>query len=77
MAKRNWMINISLDAIGIIIAHLLTFIYLEQISNVTLSNASRIQRILVFMAVYSVTMGLQGFTKKRDIQFTIGTATIF
>lgn len=71
MAKRNWMINISLDAIGIIIAHLLTFIYLEQISNVTLSNASRIQRILVFMAVYSVTMGLQGFTKKRDIQFTI------
>lgn len=71
MAKRNWMINISLDAIGIIIAHLLTFIYLEQISNVTLSNASRIQRILVFMAVYSVTMGLQGFAKKRDIQFTI------
>lgn len=71
MAKHNWMIDISLDAIGIIIAHLLTFIYLEQISNVTLSNTFRIQRILVFMAVYSVTMGLQGFTKKRDIQFTI------
>lgn len=71
MTKRNWMINISLDAIGIIIAHVLTFIYLAQISNVTLSNTFRIQRILVFMAVYSVTMGLQGFTKKRDIQFTI------
>ncbi|KRM78487.1 UDP-sugar epimerase [Lapidilactobacillus dextrinicus DSM 20335] len=65
------MINISLDAVGIIIAHLLTFIYLAQISNVTLANTFRLQRILVFMAVYLVVMGLQGFTKKRDTQFTI------
>ncbi|QFG46185.1 polysaccharide biosynthesis protein [Lapidilactobacillus dextrinicus] len=71
MSKRNCMINISLDAVGIIIAHLLTFIYLAQISNVTLANTFRLQRILVFMAVYLVVMGLQGFTKKRDTQFTI------
>ncbi|WP_164506874.1 polysaccharide biosynthesis protein [Lapidilactobacillus bayanensis] len=70
MLKKNYVTNVVFDTIGIIIGHLVMFTYLFRIANVTLPNLFKLRQVLIFLTIYFVMMGLQGFTKKLDSQFT-------
>lgn len=70
MSKRSHFVEVGLDALGIIFGHLAMFTYLYWISNQPVPFGIQVQRILVFMAAYFITMNLMGFAKKIDTQFT-------
>ncbi|HJE15953.1 MAG TPA: polysaccharide biosynthesis protein [Lapidilactobacillus dextrinicus] len=70
MSKRSHFVEVGLDTLGIVFGHLAIFTYLYWISNQPVPVGTQIQRILVFVAAYFVTMNLMGFAKKIDTQFT-------